>query len=150
MISCRIDAPVAGDHLLNLRRWASRENIAKDIDKMPADTAAQKLVGDVGPAQIRQYALDRAADVRRGIDKRAINVEKVNGESGNRHYGQRSRHFPQAVPPTPLARNQRRSHFCQLHIFHLRQAAYRQRAHHTAILPHWDPAAHPVNFGSPK
>ena len=67
---------------------------AEHVDKMPADIAAQKLVGDVDPAQIRQYALDRATDVRRGIDKRAINVEKINGERGNGHYGQRSRRRP--------------------------------------------------------
>jgi hypothetical protein len=81
-------AKIAGSILLNQRvnsgRIAAREDVPKQIDQMPADVALEEFESHRTAIGGKENLLDRAANVRSGIQQGAVNVKQVNRKRWDR------------------------------------------------------------------
>ena len=86
MVSGQIDASVVRDHLVHLLAASIGKQI---LEKIVSDGGrcndARTSSADVILSRIGQHALNRAADVRGGVQKSPVHVEQVDGKLGY-HY----------------------------------------------------------------
>jgi len=73
--------------VLHLRRREVREQGAEYGAKFQADVAAQKFEAGARAARGRENLALRAADIGRGIEQRAVDIEQVNRITRNHRTG---------------------------------------------------------------
>jgi hypothetical protein len=74
MIPRKIQRSVFRDHRVHLLSRTIGVQVLKEVVEMAADVPAKKVVRDVGRPN---NALDRAADIGRGVEQSPVHIEEV-------------------------------------------------------------------------
>jgi hypothetical protein len=72
------------NQIVNLLRRVLREQIAKQVDQVASDIAAEEFVLDIIATRSSEHVLNRSADIARGVHQSAVYVEEIDGEVWNR------------------------------------------------------------------
>ena len=108
MLPPEINAPVIGDHLIDLLASEFGQKVLEQIEQVSSDIAPQKLVADRVLTSCREHRLNSAADINRGVNKSTVDVKKINAELSQKlrwlrsFAAQQTRHRLAALGPEHL------------------------------------------------